>query len=346
MKKVIWIVSQESSTPSTGYGGRSYYIAKELVQMGHDVKLIMSASSHMHRVKPNVHTYDWEIEKHDGIDIVWCKTTRYQKAHEKGRVIGWFGFGLKLLRLKKKLNITPDTIVYSSPPLIPVFGVILLKFFIKSKLVIEVRDIWPLTLTEVGGISKYHPFIVFSALMERLSYMIADTLVSNLQFAIEHMKLKGAKANKFHWIPNGVCEVELDAKDKSHIIDKIPKEKFIVGYAGGIGVANYLDVLIQAAQILKNDCSIHIAVVGDGGEKQFLINKAAELNLDNISFYDAVKKSQVQSVLSVFDICYLGCENIDLYKYGISPNKLSEYMYAKKPVLLSFFLIQYNGQNF
>jgi glycosyltransferase involved in cell wall biosynthesis len=335
-KKNIWIISQESSTPDTGYGGRSYYFAQEFVNKGYNVSLILSSSSHMLRLKPCGYKEKIAIEEHDGLKVIWVKTIDYKGANNNKRVFGWFLFALKLLQIRKIVGHKPDTIIYSSPPLIPFIGALLLKTLFKAKLIFEVRDIWPLTLTEIGGISTKHPFIVLSSLVERLAYKFADKIVSNLQFADEHIKTKYAGLNKFTWIANGISETNVLNEVESNLISVLPKNKFIIGYTGSIGKANFLEQLIDAAEVLKENHKIQFIIVGDGAEKKYLHEKVVALKLSNVLFFNAVPKNEVQSVISSFDICYLGCESIDLYKYGISPNKLSEYMYAGKPVLLSY----------
>ena len=336
MNKKIWIVSQESSTPSTGYGGRSYYFAKELASLGHEVFLVLSSSSHMLRQKPNTSGKSWYIEEHTGFKVIWNETVGYDSSHDKKRVFGWFQFAFNILKLKQVLGGSPDVVIYSSPPLIPVIGALLLKCITKAKLIFEVRDIWPLTLTEVGNINKRHPFIILSSFIERLSYRFADHIVSNLKFAIEHMETKGALPEKFHWIPNGICLDEIDISTKCALSRLIPKDKFVIGYTGSVGVANYLNHLIDAAILLKNNENVIIVIVGEGAKKQSLIERTQQQKLKNVLFLDAVNKMEVQDIISNFDCCYLGTENINLYRYGISPNKLAEYMYAAKPVLLSF----------
>jgi glycosyltransferase involved in cell wall biosynthesis len=152
------------------------------------------------------------------------------------------------------------------------------------------------------------------------------------------MQNRGLDEDKFHWIPNGVSLAEVSAKESLSvdIFKQFPRDKFIVGYTGTIGVANAIDDLIEAAQLVSHHPDIHFVLVGSGKEKQEMQNKVQELKLTNISFIDPIPKKQIQSMLEHFDVCYIGWQKNPLYRFGIAPNKLPEYLYAGKPIIHAF----------
>jgi len=115
---------------------------------------------------------------------------------------------------------------------------------------------------------------------------------------------------------------------------KVPKEKFVVGYTGTVGIANALKYLLEAAKNLQDNRDIVFVIVGDGKEKPNLEKQYG--NLENIIFIEPIKKSQVQSMLELFDVCYIGWNKENIYKYGISANKLFDYMYSAKPIVHSY----------
>ena len=159
----------------------------------------------------------------------------------------------------------------------------------------------------------------------------ADIITSNLYFG-QH--IKNMKIDKgFEYIPNGIDLIQMKNKvplDKG-FDDVIPKNSFVIGYAGTVGVANALEFVIKAMNQIKNK-NIVLLIVGEGGEKASLQKEAVEN--DNIIFVPSVSKSQVQSVIRLFDVCYIGWRAISLYE-TISPNKLFDYMYSSKPILHS-----------
>ena len=144
---------------------------------------------------------------------------------------------------------------------------------------------------------------------------------------------------KFSHIPNGVDIEEWDTNigipHEPHevLIRKLRDSgRFIVGYAGGHGVSNALDAFIEAAKILE-DRSVDFVLVGQGPEKKTLQRKAESLGARNVYFLSPVRKEEVPSLLTSMDALFIGWKRIPLYRFGVSPNKLMDYMMAGKPVL-------------
>ena len=295
--------------------------------MGHNVTVVTSSYSHLFKYLPKKRK-----ETIDGVDYLWLKMFNYGTSHDKRRVLKWFYFMLKLfflpLRLKK-----PDVIIVSPMAPFPIVPAWLFSKIYKVKLIYEVKDIWPLSLVELGGFSPNHPLIKFMGWFERFAIKKSDVIVSNLQNYGEYIKNNVKSVRSFEWISNGVDMEELSqiVPLSDEIKHKIPKDKFIVGYVGTVGVANALDSFCEAAHILKNYKDILFIIVGDGQEKQNLVDVYGKF--DNILFIHSIPKKQVQSILTLFDLCYIGLKKEKLFRYGVSPNKLYDYMYSAKPVL-------------
>ena len=106
---------------------------------------------------------------------------------------------------------------------------------------------------QLGGYSSKHPLIKLMQWTEDKAYRDADVVLSNLPYSIDHMVQRGMARDKFTWVPNGFDQSEvskLEALPES-VLALIPQDKFIVGYTGTLGVANALDSLIEAAELLK-----------------------------------------------------------------------------------------------
>jgi len=334
MPKTIWIINQYASTPEAGMGGRHYYLAKELAKQGHKVYLIAAGYTHLLRHPPQV-SDAFKIEPVADFSFVWVKMPKYEGAHDKKRVLNWFCFAWKLLSLPNVIAEKPDVILYSSPSLIPFVAAEYLAKKLKCKLVFEVRDIWPLTLIEVGGYSAKHPFIRFMQWIEDRAYRKSDIVLSNLPNAVEHMVKRGMQPEKFCWIPNGLDMAEVSQAEplSEQTLATLPKNKFIVGYTGTLGVANALESLVEAAALTKNDDSLAWVLVGAGKEKSSLQAKCEQLGLSNVYFMAPIAKVQIQTMLAQFDVCYIGLTKDPLFRFGVSPNKLFDYLYAGKPIL-------------
>ena len=334
--KTFWLINQYASTPETGMGGRHYYFAKELAKQGHQVYLIAAGFTHLLRLPP-VLKNEFTIQPIlDNFNFVWIKVPEYSDAHNKKRVFNWFDFAWKLLKLPRVISDKPDAILYSSPSLIPFLGAQRLAKKFNAKLAFEVRDIWPLTVMELGSYSPKHPFVQLMQWIEDRAYRDSSAVLSNLPNAVEHMVDRGMSRDKFTWIPNGFDRAEFEnPQPLDELVNSaLPKDKFIIGYAGTIGLANALDTLVEAARILRTETQIMFVMVGGGKEKPHLIKKAK--GLDNVIFIDPIPKQQIQSLLEEFDVCYIGLRNKSVFRFGVSPNKLPDYLFSSKPIIHSF----------
>lgn len=345
--KTVWIVNQYASTPENGMGGRSYYLGKELAKMGYQVYLIASSSNHLLHKKIELNESVKIENLADGLNFVLVNMPDYDGAHSKQRVLNWFLFSWRIQKLAKIIKDKPDAILCSSPSLIAFLGAERLSRKFKSRLIFEVRDIWPLTLTEIGGYSSKHPFIRLMQWVEDRAYRNADIVVSNLKNSVDHMVSRGMERYKFSWIPNGFSLDEINqAKElDDKILIKLPKEKFLVGYVGTFGLANDLVSVLKAASHLKEFRDIAFVFVGGGKDKGYLLKLSSDLELDNVYFLDFIEKKQVQSILKYFDAVLVGAKKHPMYRFGVSPNKLFDYLASAKPIIYHIESANYHPVN-
>lgn len=332
--KTIWIINQYASTPETGMGGRHYYLARGLEKLGHKVYIVAASYTHLLRQPPDVNGF-YTLERREGVNILWVKMPEYDHAHSKKRILNWFIFGLKILGVRKSLPDSPDVILYSSPSLVGYLGAERLARRLHATLVFEVRDIWPLTLCELGGYAPSHPFIRFLQWIEDRAYRNADLVVSNLKSAWQHMVEHGLKRAKFHWIPNGIWLDEVTSPEplREAVQGKLPQDAFVVGYTGTLGLANSMDTLVEAAALLKDYPNIKFVLVGEGRERPAIEALIQKLGVESVIFTGAIPKAQVQIVLQQCNALFLAVKMSSLYRFGVALNKLYDYLYAGKPLL-------------
>jgi glycosyltransferase involved in cell wall biosynthesis len=114
--------------------------------------------------------------------------------------------------------------------------------------------------------------------------------------------------------------------------DAINPGAFTVGFVGTLGRANVLETLIDAARLVEAD-GVQVVVIGHGPEREQLVARAGAAT--NVAFVGPVPKEQVAAALALFDACYVGYRRSPLYRFGVSPNKLYDYMAAARPVLFA-----------
>ena len=328
--KSIVIINQYIGSPYHGMEYRHYYLAKNLIEKGYKVTLISGSYSHLFSTLPKVEK-SFTKENIDGIEYIWIKVPKYKSSKSIGRIWNMLYFTWKLNFLK---NIPPSHIIVSSPSLFPIkYGYKIAKKF-KTKILFEVRDIWPLTLIELSNLKDTHPLVKFMTHYENFAYKKADKVISLLPTAKKYFETKGMSSEKFFYLPNGI-EVQQD-KSKAlplHIVNKIPKDKFIIAYSGTIGIANNLDYLVNVAELLKDNQDIYFIVLGQGGEKKRLQYRVQSLKLKNFLFLESVKKEEVKVFLELIDVAFISLLPEEIFRFGVSPNKVFDYMYAQKPII-------------
>lgn len=330
--KSIWVINFFSGSHLSGWGERHFFFARHWVQKGKEVTIFSSGYNHMFNHFPTL-TGTYTEEWIDGVRFIWVDTPHY-KATSPARFWSMLVFMWRVFKYKITPQNKPDVVIVSSMPLFPVWTAVQIKKKWNSKFIFEIRDIWPLTLQLLGNKSSYHPVVRFFAWFEKLGYQKADTVVSLLPNARSHIEKIAGRTIDFKYIPNGIDEsLDYHKVSNSSALSQIPSNKFIIGYAGTLGLANAMNYLVDAAIILYENKDIHFVLVGDGYEKQELESKAN--GKANITFISKVKKNEVRLILEQFDVSFIGWHQTGLYNHGVSANKYFDYMLASKPILVS-----------
>lgn len=319
---------------------RPYYLSKEWLKMGHHVTIIAADYSHLRKNNP-VTTEDWEETTMDGVVFNWVKVSRYEGNGYK-RILSMLQFVIKISlhakAIARKLN--PDVVICSSTYPFDTYAGQLIRKHSHAKLIHEVHDLWPLTPMLLGGYSKYHPFIVLMKIAEKSAYQSSALIVSilpNIKPYVESLHIDKKIVN----IPNGIFIKDEGSISPANplIMKKIKELKgsqhFIVGYAGGISVSNAMWTLLETALLMK-DREVSFIIIGSGIEKEQLVRYKESHDLENVTFYDAIDKSEIHMTLMAMDVLYLGSKKSRLYEYGVSANKIFDYMLTGKPIINAF----------
>lgn len=339
----IWILNHYAT--ETIDGGRHYNLSMQLAKRGHDVSVI--TSGFLHNRYHETRDYGKRIFDSDVINrvkYIWIKTFPY-KANNWRRVVSMISFAARSYKVGKG-EPAPEVIIASSVhPLTWISGY---KLAVKHRcrFVVEVRDLWPETLISMGVIKRNSLLAILMRRLEKFMYTKAEKVITLLPEARKYITTLGIDNKKIVYIPNGANpEIsDIDSKPNKDFEDYIrqypifhDKSKFKVIYTGAHGVVNSLETAIYSADILQkwgmnNICFIFI---GNGPEKSNLIKLAKKLDLKNVEFCNQVAKRMVPYILSCADCCLLLSRDIPLYQYGISPNKLFDYLASQKPIVFA-----------
>lgn len=333
----LWIINHHATGP-----GRHEYIARELGSRGWRVKLF--ASSFVHNIFREQKVYqsgqNHLAEILRGVDRVWIKTPPY-RGNGSSRFFNHLVFSCRAALAG--LGLAPPGIVIGSSahPMAALAALCLAKKH-QVPFIFEVRDIWPQTLVDIGAMHRYSPAALGMGILEKFLYRKACVIISALPGGKEHVARLGIDRHKVIYIPNGTDLAWYDRCAEENVLTpelteffQGMKERLVFIYAGAHGYANGLETLVEAAEILHRAGAhrIQILLVGDGPGKEGLVRAARERALPNVTFLGPQDKNLVPVILKRSDACLFHLRNSRAYRYGISSNKLFEYMASARPLI-------------
>lgn len=332
----IWCISKYASIPPYGTGARLFHLTKEFIKQGHNALLITSDANHLAQYPSTEKIYNYD--QPEGVPVYWLKTKKYKKSFSAERVLSWLDFERRLFGLNTKNLDKPDVVIISSLSIFSIVYGLYLKRKFKAFLVFEVRDIWPLTMTEEASFSKLHPLVLFIGFLEKLGYKYADLIVGTMPKLDLHVKKILGYERPFHCSPlgfnkNSYNHEGLETTDNP-FNDIFPKNKVIVGYSGSMGISNALDPFINVIHELQDNTNIHFMLVGSGDFKEKYETQLSHCT--NVSFLPKIPQNEVKYFLDKCDIVFLSTKPSKVWDYGQSMNKVVEYMLAGKPIIATY----------
>jgi glycosyltransferase involved in cell wall biosynthesis len=335
----ILLINHYAGSSTHGMEYRPFYLAREWTRLGNRVRIVAASYSHVRTQPPRVQGNPTH-EEIDGISYTWLRTPAY-RGNGVGRARNMLTFVGQLLKHGTRLADDQrwDVVIASSTYPLDIFPAFRIAKKCAAKLIFEVHDLWPLSPIELGGMSPNHPFILLLQWAESFAYRNADHVVSMLPKAESYMRAHGMAEHKFAYLPNGIDVTEWQGHagpippEHRATLSRLRQEgRFIVGYAGAHGLANALDVLLEAAHLLQTQ-SVAFMLVGHGPDKEVLQQRARRLRLAHTFFLPPVPKPAIPTLLSSMDALFIGLKRKPIFRFGISPNKLMDYMMAAKPVV-------------
>jgi len=326
-----WWVNHYACPSDEPGGTRHHALAKRLGELGIDVTLLASSFHYTkleERLDPNEQT---RVELRDGVRYAWLRTRAYAD-HPIARLRNMRSFATRLSSASPDLSIPqPDVIVGSSPHLYAADAARRLAGRLHVPFCCEIRDIWPESLVDMAGASRWNPVVVHMAMLERRIYRASSRIFTLLPGSENHILARGGREGSVIWVPNGVDPKLVPPAS-------IPPEvgPFTLMYAGAHGIANNLDTVLDASRILQEETGpdeFRFVLIGDGPRKHFLRKRVEEESLQLVEFHDPVAKKDIYSILQKANACILPLKPGSVFRHGISPNKMFDYMAVGRPVI-------------
>ncbi|MCK9549663.1 glycosyltransferase family 4 protein [Aquamicrobium sp.] len=329
--KHVWILNHYAQEPGGAGGTRHFSLGRYLPESGWKATIIAASTEHPTGRQRLDDGESFRLDVHDGVPFLWLRTPPYF-GNGTDRIRNMLAYTRAVLKSENLSRLDPPDVIIGSSvhPLAAWAGRRLARRY-GVPFVFEVRDLWPQTLIDMGRLTYRHPLAVALRWLETSLYRSAQRTIVLLPKAGEYIEPLGIPQEKIVWIPNGA---DLDLFVAQEVLTS--SDTFTLMYFGAHGGANGLETVLQAMQIVGGDPAnerIVLRLIGDGPLKPSLIAKARELGLKNVRFEEPVPKNRIPEIAAEADAFVFNLIDAPVFRYGISSNKLFDFMAAQRPVL-------------
>ncbi len=328
----IWVVNHYADPPE-GLATRTFDLARRWVEKGHPTTVFVCNLSH-YNLKPVRRIGGlrlWLDEDIDGVRMVWLRAPGYTR-NDWHRVLNMVTFSFLAVVAGLFRRPRPDVVIgVSVHPLAAFAGWVIAKLR-GARFFFEVTDLWPETLIEFGMLPAASKRARYMRRLESFLFRHSQRIVMLWRHTDEYVESQGVSRDHIVWIPHGV---ELSRYDSLASYDGVAHNPFKVVFLGGFVSANSLDTILDAAAELKKRGrkDIKVLLIGSGQDRDGVMDRARKLELDNVEFPTAVPKAEIWRAMALADAFIYGLRDIPLYRYGISLNKLADYLASERPII-------------
>lgn len=327
----VLLIHQVFVSPDDAGGTRHYDLGKRFVDSGQQFSIVASDLSYLSGKK---RVGDDPIQDFDGVKVRRAWT--YASIHKSflWRVVSFLSFMVSSIWVALKVK-NVDLVMGTSPPIFQAVSAWVISVIKWRPFLLEIRDLWPEFAVDMGVLKN--PFLIWLARrLERFLYARANHLLVNSPAYRDYLISIGIPAAKISFIANGV---DPDQFHVERVGNGLRQEfglqnKFLITYAGALGMANNLETVIDAAAMLSDIPDVHFLIVGDGKDRKKLEEHARQKNVTNLTFTGVRPKSQMPEILAETDVCLAVLLDIPMFRTTY-PNKVFDYMAASRPVILA-----------
>ena len=320
----------ESGAPQNRLSG----LAVELIKQGHEVVVLTAMPNYPEMKIRDGYIGRWYMKEKVGpVEVyrAWIYTTLNRSI--VSRLLNYFSFVFSSFITSFRIKGKFDYIMCESPPLFLGGTAVMVSKLKQARLIFNVSDLWPESAEKLGLVNN-KILLKLSYRLEKWIYKHSKLVTGQTQGICKNIQQR-FPAVPVHWLPNGVDSGRFDSSIKSNWRNEcgFSSEQFIVLYAGIIGHAQGLDIMLNAAKELQSNTSIHFVLVGDGPEKKRLQELNLSMRLPNVKFIDQVDRNKMQLVLADVDAAVIPLKKLDIFK-GAIPSKIFESLAMEVPILL------------
>ncbi len=331
----ILLITQMFPPEMGAAANRMYPLARQLVAAGHEAFVATGMPNYPGgAVFPEYRGKRFLREEIDGIKILRTAYLTVPRNRSK-----WYQLASYLSFIPAALRsglaaAKVDVVFVTSPPIFPVLAAITLARLNRAKLVLDLRDLWPDEIIACGAAREGSLAIRLIRLIERTGYRAADLICCTTPAFVETVASRGVARDKLILLPNGAdLETFRPLPRDNSVAARYPfGDRFVVMYAGLLGIKHGLEVLLDAAALLRDQPEVLFCFAGSGPQREALQQCATERGLQNVLFTGEHPVEEIPYLLARADVC-ISTLRPEPYLEKIVSVKLFEYLACERPAV-------------
>jgi glycosyltransferase involved in cell wall biosynthesis len=332
--RVIFLTHHFPPDVSAG-ASRSFEHCREWQKRGAEITVVTSAPNHPDGIlRDGYRNRLWQREVYQGIQVIRLWTFLAANRGLLKRSISFLSY------LVAAIVATPflpkaDVFVSTSPQ----FFCGLAGFFVarakRARWVLEIRDLWPDSISAVGALHNRLALRVLQAL-EGWAYRTADLVVPVTTSAARHIESRGVPRGRIQVVMNGVDLTRFGAPAPDRELARTLglEDKFVAGYLGTHGMAHPLETVLEAARRMQHDRRIAFLLVGEGASRETLLGERDRLGLGNVVMLGLQPRDRMTALWSLCDVALVLLRRSPVLDTAL-PSKMVEAMAMGRPVIVA-----------
>jgi len=311
-------------------------LAARLKDKGADITVLTAMPNYPSMVVHEAYRGKWFCrEDIGGLDVL--RSWIFVSASRKNlllRLLTYFSFVLSSLVIGTFKLQRFDYIFCESPPLFLGVSAYLLKIMKGGRLIFNVSDLWPESAEKLGLITS-NTLLSIARRLEEFLYRRSAMICGQTQGIVKNISTRFPDKNVY-WLKNGVDLSFFDPSNVKHgwrESNGFSGNDFVILYAGILGFAQGLEVILRAAETLKDNDRIKFAIIGSGPEREKLLALKKSFQLENVHFFDPQPREAMPTIISACNAGIIPLRRLDLFK-GAIPSKIFEFLALRRPILL------------
>ncbi len=333
--KILYL-HQYFTLPTQAGGTRSYEMARQLIEHGHQVTMVCGLEGNAKIDLPQTTNKNICRGMVDGIDVIQISVPYSNSMGLVARAKSFLSFAWQSVKFAMKEDY--DVLFATSTPLTAgVPGIVMKMMGRRKKFIFEVRDLWPELPKALGMINPF--WIGCMSVLEWLSYHLADGCIGLSPGICDGIKKRSQKNKPIKMVPNG-CDLDIfkPSLREPLKLDGIGAGDKVAIFTGAHGIANGLDAVLDMAKKVqeKGRKDIKIAFIGKGKMKEHLQERVKSEGIDNCIFYNPIPKMQLAKIVASATVGLMVLKNVPAFYYGTSPNKFFDYIASGLPIINNY----------